>query len=84
MKIKEIRHVLLGIAVSPTGQAQGGLPVDQVNAKVTEIGQGYDEVQTHLVKNALDERGDPSFILNEYVFIKYEDAPVKAKKDATA
>lgn len=78
-KIKEIRHVVLGIAFSPTGVAQGGKSVDEVNKIVTDIGKDYNEVTINVVKNSLDERGDPSFLLNEYVFVKYEDEAVTAR-----
>lgn len=84
MKIKEIRHAVLGISFNPTGDVQGAMPVAEASKFISEAAQGFDEVQTHIIRPVLDERGNLSFVLNEYIFIKYEDVPVAVLADAIA
>lgn len=77
--IKEMKHVVLGISFSPTGDAQGAMSAAEANKTVTDIAQNFDEVQTHVIRQVLDERGNPSFVLNQYIFVKYAEATAKAK-----
>jgi hypothetical protein len=80
MTIKEVRHVIAGIALSPAGANMGGKSPDELNKFISGIAKDYDEVQVHLIRGAKDEAGDPAFVQNEYIFIKYADgATAKVK-----
>jgi hypothetical protein len=77
--IKGIRHVVAGVALSPAGEHMGGMPVVELNKFISDIAKDYDEVQTHLIRSVKDEGGDPAFIQNEYIFIKYAEGTVSTK-----
>ena len=77
--IKEIKHVVLGIAFSPAGQNMGAMLPDEANKIVSDIAKNYDEVQTHINRSAKDEAGDPAFVNILYVFVKYADGVATAK-----
>jgi hypothetical protein len=84
MAIKKVRHALMGIALSPRGAEAGGKSVDEINALVSQIAVDYDEVTMTVIQKSNDEKGETSYVLNEYFFVKYDEAPVAKSKKADA
>lgn len=79
MKTIKVNHVVLTLKISPAG---AGMTRDEVDELVNKrLAEGYDDVQVYPVKTNFAERGDPTDLVQLYIFKKYaEDAPARAKK----
>lgn len=90
MKIVKVDHVVLTLKISPAGAGMSKAEVDDlVNKRLQE----YDDVDVFPVKTNFAERGDPTDLVQLYIFKKYAtvqemlhaDDPVKrgrSKKEA--
>lgn len=77
-KVEKVDHVVLTLRISPSGAGMAKAEVDDlVNRRLAE---GWDDVQIFPVKTNFAERGDPTDLVQLYIFKKYaEDESAKAK-----
>ena len=79
LKIKRVRHLVMGIALSAAGSAQGAKSAQEANEFINKIlEEGFHKVEWHVLRSTFTESGDPAFVQNEYLFTQYEDAPEEA------
>jgi hypothetical protein len=77
-RLIKVNHVVLTLKISPAG---GGETQYDIDKKVNDrLAEGYDEVQIFPVKTNFAERGDPTDLVQLYVFKQYEKEAVKSKK----
>lgn len=68
MKIVKVDHVVLTLKISPAGAGMSKAEVDDlVNKRLVE----YDDVDVFPVKTNFAERGDPTDLVQLYIFKKY-------------
>lgn len=81
MKTVKVDHAVLTIRLSPSGAGMTKQEVDElVNKRLTE---GYDQVDTFVVRSNFDERGSASDIVILYIFkqnVVDDEAAVKASR----
>jgi hypothetical protein len=81
MKTVKVNHVVLTLALNSAALATGGEDRDAIDKKINDrLAEGYDEVEVIPLRTNFDERQQPTHIVNQYIFRKFEDAPaLKAK-----
>lgn len=79
MKLVKVDHVVLTLRISPAGAGMTKQEVDELVNK--RLAEGYDGVDIFPVKTNFAERGDPTDLVQLYVFKQHEQ-PAKTKKDA--
>lgn len=77
MKTIKINHVVLTLKLSPAGQGMERNEIDDLVNK--RLAEGYDDVQVNFIRTNHDERQQATDLVNQYIFRKYEEVPVKAK-----
>lgn len=76
MKITKVDHVVLTLRISPAGAGMTKIEVDDlVNKRLQE----YDDVDVFPVKTNFGERGDPTDLVQLYIFKKYAEESATAK-----
>lgn len=80
-KLVKVNHVVLTLRIAPSG---AGMSRDEVDELVNKrLSEGYDDVLIFPVKTNFAERGDPTDLVQLYVFKAYDkEAAAKSKKDA--
>ena len=69
-KVIKVDHVVLTLQISPAG---AGMKRPEVNKLVNDrLAEGYDDVEIFPVKTNFAERGDPTDLVQLYIFKAYE------------
>lgn len=82
MKVTKVNHVVLTLALNSAALALGGESQKDIDEKINKrLAEGYDEVEVIPLRTNFDERQQPTHIINQYIFRKYEAeaSAVKAK-----
>ena len=80
-KVIAVEHAI-GTWNITQGSAPGGVTKSELDALVNKkLAEGWDlpEGNVLVIKTNFSERGEVTHLTNEYIFVKYEDVPVKAK-----
>ena len=81
MKTIKVNHVVLTLALSSAAIAQGGETQASIDEKITaRLAEGYDEVEVIPLRTNFDERQQATHVVNQYIFRKFEDAPIAKAK----
>jgi hypothetical protein len=90
MKTIKVNHVVLTLALNSAALANGGETQESIDGKINaRLAQGYDEVEIIPLRTNFDERQQPTHVVNQYIFRKFDGVEVsgelkeaKSKKSA--
>lgn len=83
-KVVKVNHVVLTLALHAAAKTQGGLDQKEIDNMINvRLAEGYDDVEVIPLRTNFDDRQQPTHVVNQYIFKKYEE-PAKSKKEKDA